>query len=171
MTRRNLITVAMLILACLILGTSIGIVAQPQPKIGPWVGLRIPIFDNLKKGQSQPYWFFKLDPDQFEVTPDPAGTSDGILHIKGYFPAGVGSGTGTVAGEVQLKALAPPTGPADYVSWAAPDTLPGTVKYVMPQTPPKPNQPFDGGRANEQMMSCSVPALVGSIMTSTCTWR
>lgn len=112
-----------------------------------------------------------MDPDQFEITPDPAGTSDGILHIKGYFPAGVGSGTGTQAGEVQLKTVAPAMGPADYVSWAAPDTLPGTVKYVMPQTPPQPDQPFSGAQANEQMMACSVPVLVKNIMTSVCTWR
>lgn len=47
-------------------------------KIGPWVGLRIPIFDNVKKG----YWYFKMDPLQFQTTPDPGGTSDGILNLK-----------------------------------------------------------------------------------------
>lgn len=35
--------------------TGIKVVAQTQPRIGPWVGLRVPIFDNLKRGQSQPY--------------------------------------------------------------------------------------------------------------------
>ena len=105
-------------------------VAQTQPKLGPWVGLRIPIFDNLKKGQPQPYWFFKLNPDQFQVTPDPAGTSDGILSLKYGFMA-------------------------------------GGVRYQMPAEPPALDQPFDGGRANEQMLSCSVPEQG----VSNCVWR
>jgi hypothetical protein len=41
------------------------------------------------------------------------------------------------------------------------------VRYQMPTTPPALDQPFTGGRANEQMLSCSVP--VNKV--STCTWR
>jgi hypothetical protein len=104
--------------------------AQTKPKIGPWIGLRIPILDNLKRGQPQPYWYFKLDPNQFQLTPDPAGTSDGILSLKDGFTA-------------------------------------GGVRYQMPTAPPAPDQPFDAGRANEQMLACSV--LVQGV--STCQWR
>lgn len=41
------------------------------------------------------------------------------------------------------------------------------VRYQMPTTAPQPDQPFTGGRANEQMLSCSVPVKD----VSTCTWR
>jgi len=52
--------------------------AAAQTKIGPWVGLRIPIYDYACKC----YRYFKLNPDQFQIDPDPAGTSDGIWSVK-----------------------------------------------------------------------------------------
>lgn len=64
---------------------------QAASSIGPWVGLRVPILDNLKRGQPQPYWFFKMDPDQFQVVPDPAGTSDGIFGLKPSLAGAVGT--------------------------------------------------------------------------------
>jgi Putative Ig domain. len=70
------------IVLALVLSAGVLLIPATQQTIGPWVGLRIPVYDNLKRGQSQPYWFFKMDPTQFQLTPDPASTSDGILNIK-----------------------------------------------------------------------------------------
>lgn len=112
-----------------IAGMIVGIVlvqAQSQPKTGPWVGLRIPVYDNLKKG----YWYFKLDANQFQATTDPAGTSDGILSLKDGFMA-------------------------------------GGVRYQMPTVPPASDQPFGGGKVNEQILGCSAPVQGVSI----CAWR
>lgn len=69
-----------LIIAVLI---STGVLLVSQQKIGPFVGLRLPIYDNLKRG----YWYFKPNPNQFQIDPDPAGTSDGIWSLK---PGGPG---------------------------------------------------------------------------------
>lgn len=60
--------------------------AQTASKIGPFVGLRNPIYDALKFGQANPYWYFKLNPAHFRIDPDPAGTSDGIWSV--VFPQG-----------------------------------------------------------------------------------
>ena len=49
-----------------------------QQKVGPWVGLRSPLYDSLKRG----YWYLKLSPLHFQIDPDPAGTSDGILTLR-----------------------------------------------------------------------------------------
>jgi hypothetical protein len=99
---------------------------QAASKVGSWIGLRIPVYDNVKKG----YWYVKIEPSQFQIAPDPAGTSDGILSLKDGFTA-------------------------------------GGVRYQMPTVPPAPDQSFDAGRANEQMLSCSVPVQG----VSTCVWR
>ena len=238
---------------------------QAASKIGPWIGLRIPVFDNLKKG----YWYFKIDPEQFQVTPDPAGTSDGIWGLKPSLVGSVGtvvaysldsggqdatgaavinlsmaaskadpsglqwemgfnsaevasitvapgptalssgktvscsSGTvspvrcliyGTnqnpilngVAARVTVQAQSGvtistvvlsnvvSTSPAatELASIIVPGggrtTAPiGGVRYEPPITPPAADQPFTGGRANEQMLSCSVPVQG----VSTCVWR
>jgi hypothetical protein len=52
--------------------------AAAQTKIGPWVGLRLPVYDYACKC----YRYFKLNPDQFRVDPDPIGTSDGVWSIR-----------------------------------------------------------------------------------------
>jgi hypothetical protein len=73
-------------------------VSQGQQVIGPWVGLRIPIYDATKLGQANPYLYLKLNPNQFQIDPDPAKTSDGIWSIKGSVPVGnyVGGPTGAI---------------------------------------------------------------------------
>jgi hypothetical protein len=52
--------------------------AAAQTKIGSWIGLRLPVYDYACKC----YRYFKLNPDQFQIDPDPAGTSDGIWSTK-----------------------------------------------------------------------------------------
>jgi hypothetical protein len=54
-----------------------------QVKIGPFIGLRIPIYDNVKQG----YWYFKPNASQFQIDPDPAKTSDGIWSLKPTVPS------------------------------------------------------------------------------------
>jgi hypothetical protein len=51
---------------------------EAASKIGPMLGLRTPVYDYVKMG----YWYFKPNADQFQIDPDPAGTSDGIWSIK-----------------------------------------------------------------------------------------
>lgn len=238
---------------------------QAASKIGPWIGLRTPVYDNLKKG----YWYFKMDPNQFQVTPDLAGTSDGIWGLKAGLPVAggptvayaLGDGDQDVTGLAVLDlnmsaSQAPPSGiqwemsfqPAEVASVTAAigptsaaavktiscstaavspvrcliygtnqnpilngvaarvtvqakpgvvtslltlanavstsagatemasviipgggrTSIPvGGVHYRFPTTPPVPDQPFYGGRANEQMLSCSVPVQG----VSTCVWR
>lgn len=196
---------------------------QAASKIGPWVGLRIPVFDNLKKG----YWYFKMDPGQFQVTPDPAGTSDGIFSLQPpetpaeplliggslpnatvgirysqslmasggvapytwdvtegelppgltLSPEGILSGTPTTIGNYTVTVRVTDSGPlvgfTTFTSSPEAEPLPtqgfvaGGIQYLPSGVPPAPDQPFDGGRANEQMLSCSVPVQG----VSTCTWR
>jgi hypothetical protein len=56
--------------------------AQAATKIGPFVGLRIPIYDNIIANQKNPYRYFKPNAAQFQIDPDPAGTSDGFWSLK-----------------------------------------------------------------------------------------
>jgi hypothetical protein len=77
MTPKRLLTA--LILSCLCLSWYV----FAQVKIGPFVGLRIPIYDNVKQG----YWYFKPNASQFQIDPDPAKTSDGIWSLKPIAPS------------------------------------------------------------------------------------
>ena len=53
--------------------------SQSQQKVGPMVGLRIPVWDYSQNR----YLYLKMNPEQFVVDVDPAGTSDGVLSTKG----------------------------------------------------------------------------------------
>lgn len=52
-----------------------GVLLVSQTKIGPWVGLRLPVYDY----SCRCYRFLKMSSEQFRIDPDSAGTSDGIL--------------------------------------------------------------------------------------------
>lgn len=80
-------------IVCLVLTFVFGsLPAYGQTKIGPWIGLRIPVYDYAKKG----YWYFKPNPAHFQIDPDAAGTSDGIWSAKTL--AAPGTNPGVVAG-------------------------------------------------------------------------
>lgn len=59
----------------------------PAQNLGPIVGLRVTIYDKLcaaKLGHEDAtcYRYLKPNPLQFQIDPDPSGTSDGILSLK-----------------------------------------------------------------------------------------
>jgi hypothetical protein len=80
------------------------LVLSAQPKIGPMVGLRVPIYDYAKKG----YWYFKPNPSQFQIDPDAAGTSDGIWSVKQLAAPGTNPGIVTGAGLVTIEQAGQP---------------------------------------------------------------
>lgn len=71
---------AVLAMALVLLAVS----GKAQTKIGPTVGLRLPVYDLSCPLDPSPlcYRYLKLNVAQSEITPDPTGLSDGIWGVK-----------------------------------------------------------------------------------------
>lgn len=65
---------------CLVVAMVVVTHAQAPAQIGPWVGLRLPVYDY----SCRCYRFVKMVAGKTGIDPDPAGTSDGILVPKPY---------------------------------------------------------------------------------------
>lgn len=92
-----------LALAGLVFLASVGVLSQQ--KIGPMVGLRIPIYDYAVKK----YLYLKPNAAQFQIDPDPAGTSDGIWSVKTLAAPGTNSGVIAGWGIVTVEQTGQPT--------------------------------------------------------------